>query len=129
VTSSRRPDPAPGADLTEPFHNVEVELLAAPHAGVMLSGDLDMADAEAVQRLLAEVARQVAPAPVVVDLRALDFIDSHGVRALFRAREDAERAGSRIALCTGEGPIRRTLELVGAASAFEFVADLPRDPA
>ena len=95
----------------------------------MLSGDLDMADAEALQRLLGEVARAVAPAPIVVDLRALEFIDSHGVRALFRAREDAERAGSRIALCTGEGPIRRTLELVGAASAFELIAEPPRDPA
>ena len=51
------------------------------------------------------------------------------MRALFRAREDAERAGSRIALCTDEGSIRRTLELVGAAGAFEFVAEMPRDPA
>ena len=106
-----------------------MELLATPRAGIVLSGDLDMADAEAVQRLLAEAARDVAPGPLVVDLRALEFIDSHGVRALFRARQDAERAGSRIALCTGEGPIRRTLELVGAAGAFEFVAELPRDPA
>lgn len=122
-----RPDPARGADLTDPYHNVEVALTEAPRAGVALSGDLDMADAEAVERLLADLARDRAPARVVVDLRGLEFIDSHGVRALFRAREEAERAGSRIALCPGDGPIRRTLELVDAASAFELLAEPPGD--
>jgi anti-anti-sigma factor len=86
-----------------------------------------MADAEAVERLLADLARDRAPACVVVDLRGLEFIDSHGVRALFRAREEAERAGSRIVLCPGDGPIRRTLELVDAASAFELLAEPPGD--
>ena len=119
------PGPARGADLTEPYHNVDVELFDAPRAGVALSGDLDMADAEAVERLLADLAREVAPERVVVDLRGLEFIDSHGVRALFRARDEAERAGGRIALCAGNGPIRRTLELVDAANAFEFLPDPP----
>jgi anti-anti-sigma factor len=121
------PDPAHGADLTEPYHNVEVELLDAPRPGVVLSGDLDMADAEAVERLLAGLAREAAPERVEVDLRGLEFIDSHGVRALFRAREAAERAGGGIALRPGNGPIRRTLELVDAASAFDFLPEPPGD--
>ncbi len=121
------PDPDRGADLTDPYHNVEVEPLAGPAAGVALSGDLDMADAEAVQRLLGDLAQERAPARVVVNLRGLDFIDSHGVRALFRARDQAVRAGGRIALCPGDGPIRRTLELVDAASAFELLPEPPRD--
>ncbi len=108
--------------MPETFHNVEVELLSAPHT-VTLSGDLDMADAEAVRRLVAGLAREAAPDAVIVDLRGLEFIDSHGVRALFRSRDDAEKAGSRIALCAGAGPVRRTLELVDAGGAFELVAE------
>jgi anti-anti-sigma factor len=114
--------------VPETFHNVEVELMEAPRAGVALSGDLDMADAEAVRRLLARLARDAAPGPVIVDVRGLEFIDSHGVRTLFRARDAAARAGSRLTLCAGEGPVRRTLELVDAGSAFEIVAEPPADP-
>ena len=91
----------------------------------MLSGDLDLADAEAVHRLLARLARDAAPGAVLVDLRELEFIDSHGVRALFRARDDAERAGSRITLCAGDGAVRRTLDLVDTDGAFDVVAEPP----
>ena len=42
--------------------------------------------------------------------------------------EALERSGpNRLALLIGA--LRRTLELVGAAGAFEFVAELPRDRA
>jgi anti-sigma B factor antagonist len=105
-----------------------VELMEAPRSGVVLSGDLDLADAEAVHRLLARLARHAAPRPVLVDLRRLEFIDSHGVRALFRARDDAERSGSRITLCASDGPVRRTLELVDAGGTFEVVDEPPDDP-
>ena len=114
-------------DLADTFHNVDVELGAAPRPGVALSGDLDLADADAVHRLLGRLAREAAPRPVLVDLRGLEFIDSHGVRALFRARDDAERAGSRITLCARDGPVRRTLELVDADGAFDMVNEPPDD--
>jgi anti-anti-sigma factor len=115
-------------DLAETFHNLEVELMDAPRSGVALSGDLDLADAEAVHHLLARLARDAAPRPVLVDLRGLEFLDSHGVRALFRARDDAERVGSRLTLCASDGPVRRTLELVDADGAFEMVDAPPDDP-
>lgn len=105
-----------------------MEPLGAPRTGVALSGDLDMADAEAVRRLVAELGREASPDAVVIDLRDLEFIDSHGVRALFRARDDAVEAGGRVTLCASNGSIRRTLELVGAEWAFELVAELPDVP-
>ncbi len=120
-----RSTPAAGADVSDTFHNVEVELMEPPRWGVVLSGDLDLADAEAVHRLLARLARDAAPGAVLVDLRELEFIDSHGVRALFRARDDAERAGSRITLCAGDGAVRRTLDLVDTDGAFDVVAEPP----
>jgi anti-anti-sigma factor len=114
-----------GADLPEAYNNVEVTPLDGSRSGVALTGDLDMADAESVQRMLAGLAEEAAPEPVVVDLSGLAFIDSHGVRALFRARDAAERAGGRIALHPGHGRVRRTLDLVDAGSAFELLAEPP----
>jgi anti-anti-sigma factor len=114
-----------GADLPQAYNNVEVKPLDGSRSGVALSGDLDMADAESVQRMLAGLAEEAAPEPVVVDLSGLAFIDSHGVRALFRARDAAERAGGRIALHPGQGRVRRTLDLVDAGSAFELLAEPP----
>jgi anti-anti-sigma factor len=120
--------PASGADLADTFRIVQVELMEAPRTGVVLSGDLDLADADAVHGLLARLAQEAAPGAVLVDLRGLEFIDSHGVRALFRARDDAERAGSRITLVAREGPVRRTLELVDAGGAFDVLDGPPADP-
>jgi anti-sigma B factor antagonist len=114
--------------VAETFHNVEVELVVPPRTGVALTGDLDMADAEAIQSLLATLAREAAPEPVIVDLRGLAFIDSHGVRALFRAKDDAERAGSRLTLWAGDGPVRRTLDLVDGGGALDLIADAPDEP-
>lgn len=111
--------------MQETYNNVEVKPLDGSPTGVALSGDLDMADAESVQRMLAHLAEEAAPEPVVVDLSGLAFIDSHGVRALFRARDAAERVGSRIALHPGSGRVRRTLDLVDAGSAFELILEPP----
>jgi anti-anti-sigma factor len=123
-----RSTPASGADLADTFHIVSVELMEAPRTGVVLSGDLDLADADAVHGLLARLAREAAPRAILVDMRGLEFIDSHGVRALFRARDDAERAGSRVTLCASDGPVRRTLELVDAGGAFDVLDEPPDDP-
>jgi anti-anti-sigma factor len=120
-----RSGPAPaGVGVSETYHNVEVTPLPDPGAGVALSGELDMSDAEAVHGLLTRLATAAAPAAVLVDLRGLAFIDSHGIRALFFARDDAERAGGRITVCS-DGPVRRTLEMVDAGSAFEIVPEPP----
>lgn len=111
--------------MHQAFHNVEVELPEGPQARVVLAGDLDMADAEAVQALLADLARGAAPRSLVVDLRPLRFIDSHGVRALFRAGDHAGRAGGRLTICADQGSVRSTLELVGGGGAFDLVAEPP----
>ena len=60
------------------------------HAVVELRGELDLADAAGVAVALAPVADREPD--IIVDLAALEFIDSSGVAALARGRKHARHA-------------------------------------
>lgn len=57
---------------------------------------------------------------VVIDLRALEFIDWLGLQLLLRAHDDAERSGRELSLRRGPGHVHRLFELTGAAALFVF---------
>jgi anti-sigma B factor antagonist len=85
---------------------------------VALSGELDQsqfprADA-ALQKALA-----AQPERLVIDMRALWFVDSAGIRALLRAYHQARQQGSRFAIRAGEGGSRQVLKLAGLESLVE----------
>src|SRR5258708_30579789 len=61
------------------------------HVVVTLHGELDVADAAYVTAVLTAVAAREPQ--IVVDLTGLAFIDSSGVEALARGREQARQAG------------------------------------
>jgi anti-anti-sigma factor len=88
------------------------------HGGVRVlqaDGDLDVL---AVPALLTDAASLVAGARgVVLDLSAVTFFDSSGVRLVDRLAREASRAGAayRVVAPAG-GPARRVLELVGLAA-------------
>jgi anti-sigma B factor antagonist len=67
---------------------------------VVVSGELDLAVAE---RFEAEVAAVLAEAPrtVVIDLSAVDFIDSSGVHVLLSAHRRAAARALRLVVVTG----------------------------
>lgn len=62
---------------------------------VHLAGELDLAEADAVRRILVAEAQT---STVVVDLAGLSFIDISGVRALHDAQRAASECGSRLVL-------------------------------
>jgi anti-sigma B factor antagonist len=66
------------------------------HVVVELRGELDLADAAGVAAALAAVAAREPQ--IIVDLAALEFIDSSGVAALARGRKQARRAGGDLLL-------------------------------
>ena len=44
---------------------------------------------------------------MVLDLDALEFMDSTGIRLILQAIQDAERTGWEFAITRGSGPVRR----------------------
>ena len=65
-----------------------------------------------------------AEGPIVVDLTAVTFMDSSGLRELLRARIECGRRGGRLILASPSAMIERLLDLTGTASMFEIVPTL-----
>ena len=79
---------------------------------VALSGELDIASSplfeEALDAVIADGSRAV-----MIDLRDLTFIDSSGLRALLRARTQAESSGKGLILIGASDSAQRLFELTG----------------
>jgi anti-sigma B factor antagonist len=83
-----------------------------------LQGELDVAVAESVERAALEIL-DGSCRHLVMDLRALEFLDSAGLRALLRIREHAGPS-VQFELVKGPPTIARVFELTGLTSALPF---------
>jgi anti-sigma B factor antagonist len=86
-------------------------------AVIYLEGDLDM---QAEERVVAEIEATLAgpQRDVVVDLSAVPFLDSSGVRALLRGREAAQRHGVRLCVRNPRRIVEEVLRITGVAALF-----------
>lgn len=96
---------------------------AAGRVTVAPSGQIDLATAPQLAAALAEARREGVTA-IVVDLAAVDFLDSAGVRVLVQASREAAEAGATLYLDGAEGWVARVLEITGVA---EFLPPPPQE--
>lgn len=89
-----------------------VDLPADGVAGVAVRGEVELATAPTLTAALEEGIRRSSGA-FVVDLVAVDFLDSSGVACLVRARALLGRDDRALALVCQPGSVRRVLELTG----------------
>lgn len=88
-----------------------------------LRGSLDLATAPTVRAALTD-STEKGNHDLIVDLTALEFLDSTGLGVLIGAhRRTAERGGS-FRLIIGDGPIARLLNITGLISVFEVYHSL-----
>jgi anti-anti-sigma factor len=74
-----------------------------------IAGELDFGTVGQVQRRLGEL--RDALQPTLLDLDALTFMDSTGIRLVLTACEDAERCGWRFRVTRGSERVRYVLEV------------------
>ena len=80
---------------------------------VRAAGELDLATASQLARAISAAAGGRSPR-VLVDLTAVGFCDSAGLRALLGAAREVEaRAGRLVVAVEPGGPVDRLLELTG----------------
>jgi anti-sigma B factor antagonist len=106
------------ASMTEPGPTIGVDhapLSGVP--GVAVRGEIDMATAPSLRDALDAAIRE-SSGPLVVDLRAVGFLDSSGVGAFLRARALLGRDDRALVLVCPAGPVRRTFEVAGVADLF-----------
>lgn len=82
-------------------------------ATVVVSGDVDLATAPAMERTIDEAIAADGVDAVVVDLTGVGFLDSSGIAALLKGRRLADRRGATFRVTGARGMVRRIFELSG----------------
>lgn len=79
---------------------------------LLVTGDLDLSTV-ARGRLAIERACERAPGKLVIDLSALEFVDSHGLQLLVATERILAAEGWDLALVPPAGHVRRVFTLAG----------------
>jgi anti-anti-sigma factor len=85
-----------------------------------LSGELDIAGADALDAELERVEATVSLQEILIDLRGLRFIDSTGLRLLIAAGRRAETAAYRLRIVRPSAPVFRVFEIAGVDALLPF---------
>jgi anti-sigma B factor antagonist len=108
-----------------------MSLAESVHDGVLtlaVAGELDVAAERRVRAWLEEHASAHGDA-VTLDLRAVTFADSAGLRALINADAAARRDGWTLRIVVVDGPVRETLAVSGLESMLPVYAEPGAGPA
>ena len=95
---------------------------ASDVAHVILRGEFDLAGIQQFDDHVRSVESD-GPAAIVVDLAAVEFMDSSGLRALVMASDRAEKAGRRLAIVPGPPHVRRVFEITQLDGRLDLVED------
>jgi anti-sigma B factor antagonist len=85
-----------------------------------LQGELDMACAPQLDEALAGADLDGSDA-VVLDLRGVRFLDSTGLKAIFRARKAVRESGRRFAVTEGSAQVQRLLSLTRLGDHLQMI--------
>lgn len=88
-------------------------------ARVTLRGELDLANVDAAEEALL-AAEQINRDVVLLDLSALTFIDSSGLRFVLRADRRSRENGRRLRLVPGPPEVQRVFRLTGMEERLPF---------
>jgi anti-sigma B factor antagonist len=89
---------------------------------IALSGELDISTAPRVEEELRRV-EQDAPAVIVLDLRALEFMDSTGLRVIVSADGRARDEGRSLRLVRGPEAVQRIFRVTRLDERLEIGDD------
>ena len=78
---------------------------------VVVEGEIDLSTVEELQAELEAAAAESAH--VVLDLRAVDFIDSAGIRLVLESDHALKARGGELAVVPSPGAVQRVFDLVG----------------
>jgi anti-anti-sigma factor len=88
---------------------------------VRLRGELDIAATAALEPELERLAGEPDVDIVALDLRALDYLDSSGLRPVLATAERLACDERRLVLIPGPSPVQRVFEITHTTERLEFV--------
>jgi len=91
--------------------------ITATDAGLAIAGELDAHTAP----LLSEAIASIEDGDVRLDMAAVTFVDSSGLRVLIEAHRSAEADGRMVEICRPSQSLRRLLEISGVDCHLNIV--------
>jgi anti-anti-sigma factor len=108
--------PEPHADLAvSPGQLTIIRQTEGDSVTLVIGGEIDLQSAPALERELADAERSGC-GRVVLDLAALDFLDSTGMHLLVEAQHRAKTSGHELVLTHVPAQAERLLRLTGLRS-------------
>jgi anti-sigma B factor antagonist len=101
---------------------ITIESLAADTVCVTLSGELDFARAYTFDEEMRRLEAQ-RPGSIVLDLRALNFLDSAGLGRVLALQRRANRDGRRLVVVRGCRAVERLFALTALDMRLEMVSE------
>jgi anti-sigma B factor antagonist len=92
------------------------------HTRLALRGELDISSAPVLEEALGRV-EESEPALLVLDLRALEFMDSTGLRTVVSADQRARAQNRRVAIVRGPEAVDRIFNVTRLDERLELVDD------
>ena len=91
---------------------------------VSLAGSLDSTTYPALEAKLAYLLAEGGAKVITLDLAALEFISSMGIRIIFKARKDLARVGGTLCLARIPPPIQKALEIIDALPSMQVFSSI-----
>lgn len=85
-----------------------------------ISGDIDLATSPALRKALLRELREARIPRVILNLKAVRYIDSSGVASLVEGLKVSRDVGARLILCGLNGTVREVLQLSKLLRIFEI---------
>jgi anti-anti-sigma factor len=99
-------------------HTLEHDAVGDSHL-VVASGELDLAATPELSTILL-MAAEAPGTTVVLDLAAVEFIDSSALGTILKAGAEIESAGKTLRVVCASGPVRRLLEMTNLTNRFQL---------
>ena len=91
---------------------------------VTLGGSLDSTTYPQLETKLAYLLAEGGAKIITLDLAALEFISSMGIRVVFKAQKDLARAGGYLCLARIPPPVQKAFEIVEALPNLQVFASI-----
>ena len=90
---------------------------------IALGGEIDLATVPALERELGRVSAGRVHV-IAIDLRALRFVDSNGLRVIWETHQRLSRSGGELVVVRGNAAVQRPFEICGLGDRLPFVDEL-----
>lgn len=92
----------------------------------VLAGEIDFASAPSLQAQIMAALEQNRTNALILNLSAVQFLDSSGLRVIVQLQRDLESAGGGLVLFDPTAPVLRILALTGLDKHLQ-IADVPAE--